>query len=101
MKLLKKCWQYEKHLESHTKTKEKKCDVCDRRFFLDRRLKHHMNMQKNPYVTNCHCYNNQKECPYDAVGCKFNHIMSEECKSQVDCKVQLCPRQHSKISNKT
>ena len=27
-------WQYETHLESHSKTKEKKCNVCGKEFFL-------------------------------------------------------------------
>ena len=99
--MFKESWQYEKHLESHTKSKDKKCDVCDKRFFLDWRLKQHMNIHNNPHVKNCHYYNNQKECPYDAIGCKFNHKISQECKRQGDCKIKLCPLQHRKIPNKT
>ena len=95
----KESWQYETHLESHSKTKDKKCDVCGKLFFLDWRLGQHMNIHKKPHVKNCHYFNNQKVCPYDAIGCKFNHVMSKECKNQANCQIKLCSLQHTRITS--
>ena len=75
-KICKESWQYETHLETHSKTKENKCDVCGKEFFLGWRLGQHMKIHKNRHVKNCHYFNNQKVCPYDAIGCKFNHVDS-------------------------
>ena len=97
----KESWQYETHLESHSKTKDKKCDVCGKLFFLDWRLGQHMNIHKKPHVKNCHYFNNQKVCPYDAIGCKFNHVMSKECKNQANCQIKLCSLQHTRITSVT
>ena len=94
--IYKESWQYETHLKTHTKAKDKKCDVCGKRFFLDSRLRQHMNVHENPNVKNCHYYNNKKVCPFDAIGCKFNHKISKKCENQVDCRIKLCSRQHSK-----
>ena len=92
-------WEYEVHLESNSKAKDKKCDVCGKEFFLEWRFKQHMNVHHNPYVKSCHYYNNNKVCPFEPVGCKFKHVKSKQCKNQTNCKNKLCPLQHLATQN--
>ena len=68
-------------LESHIKTfhenhPEFKCEVCEKTFVLKWRLRKHMKIH-NGHVQPCHYYNNNKTCPFEELGCKFNHINSE------------------------
>ena len=93
-KIFHESWQYEKHLESHSMVKDKKCDTCGKTFFLEWRLKQHLNVHTNPQIRNCHYYNNNKVCPFDAIGCKFKHADSKVCKNPTSCKTKLCPLKH-------
>ena len=92
--IFRESWQYEMHLESHNKTKENKCEVCGKEFYLEWRYRQHVNTHTNPLVRKCHFFNNNKECPYEIVGCKFKHVKSTLCKHPRNCKAKLCPNQH-------
>ena len=67
-------WSLEMHLETHNKKKEFKCDECGKEFFLKWRFSQHMKVHTCPKVKNCHYYNNDKNCPFEVVGCKFRPI---------------------------
>ena len=43
---------------------------------------------------NCHYFNNCKLCPYEEIGCMFQHRKSVMCKHDKSCKVKLCSYQH-------
>lgn len=87
-------WQYEKHLETHSIVKDKNCETCGKTFYLEWRLNQHLNVHNNPQVRNCHYFNNDKVCPFDAVGCKFKHTDSKRCKNPTSCKTKLCSLKH-------
>ena len=53
-----------------------------------------MELHGNEKRKNCHYYNNNKDCPYEKIGCKFRHILSKMCRFGLSCKVHLCPYQH-------
>ena len=59
-----------------------------------------MKIHEKHHVKNCHYFNNQKVCPYDVIGCKFNHADSKECRNQLECKIKLCPLKHSKSDSR-
>ena len=88
-------WQPEKHLKTHNALKDYKCDECGKEFYLKWRLSQHMKTHKCPKVKHCHYFNNNKVCPYEEVGCKFQHKKSLECRNKNNCKTRLCAFQHS------
>ena len=88
-------WRYETHLETHSKPKDNKCEVCGKGFFMSWRLRQHTKVHDNANIRKCHYYNNNKVCPFEHVGCKFKHEKSEHCSNTKNCKVKLCPKQHS------
>jgi hypothetical protein len=49
----------------------------------------------------CHYFNNGKVCPFEELGCKFLHILSEKCKFDQLCYKKLCSYQHSGDIDKT
>ena len=44
----------------------------------------------------CHYYNNQKNCPYEDIGCKFKHEWAPDCKF-LTCKNILCQFKHTNV----
>ena len=84
----------EKHMiQEHEHDRKFGCEVCDKKFVLEWRLKKHMKMHVEE-VNKCHFFNNNKNCPYDDIGCKFLHEPSGKCKFD-DCSNQLCQFNHS------
>ena len=86
--------QLEKHLEDHAKVKNKKCDVCGKLFFLEWRLQKHLSVHTGE-AKYCHFFNNQKDCPYQDIGCKFLHQQSGKCKFSRSCSNNLCQFEHA------
>ena len=74
-----------------------KCDVCDKCFSLEWRLKKHENMHKSNENKFCHYYNNQKDCPYEDLGCMFLHEESTVCRFQANCGNKLCQFRHRDV----
>ena len=66
-------------------------------FFMLWRLRQHTKVQDNTNIRKCHYFNNNKVCPFEHIGCKFKHEKSEHCANPKNCKVKLCPKQHSLI----
>ena len=86
-------------LEVHIKTMHQengyKCDQCDKTFVLKWRLmKHHQN-HSTENLKCCHYFNNNKECPFEALGCMFAHEPSDMCRYNKSCQNKLCSYQHS------
>ena len=66
----------ESHIEkSHGSVKKIECDKCGKEFVLKWRLKKHQDMHTNQNIRKCHYFNNQKKCPFEAIGCMFVHSL--------------------------
>ena len=89
-------WKLENHLkEEHETRKEFKCDICSKEFVMKWRLNRHVRAHSDIDQKFCHYYNNEKNCPYEEVGCKFQHEQSEMCNSGRMCKSYLCQFRHA------
>ena len=89
--------EYEKHvIESHNSYETFKCHQCDKNFVVEWRMKKHLEMH-NRNTKFCHFYNNDKNCTYEKVGCKFRHEDSPKCKYDDKCNRKLCQFQHNKM----
>merc|ERR1712082_511832 len=73
------CWQLELHMKSHDNINPFKCDICDKDFLMKWRLQKHVMAHKGPRK-HCHYFNNSKVCPYEQVGCQFQHKNSGKCR---------------------
>ena len=86
-------------LEAHIKTYHEtietyKCDICEKTFVLKWRLNKHQENHTSLTTKKCHYYNNKKECPYEDIGCMFEHVLSEMCIFGKNCQNKLCSNQH-------
>ena len=69
------------------------CDKCEKTFVLEWRLRKHREGHDR-ILKKCHYFNNQKSCPYENVGCMFDHAFSGSCKYGKKCTNKMCPFQH-------
>ena len=69
-------------------------------FFLEWRLKKHEKMHQTT-VKKCHFYNNNKVCPYEKLGCMYEHRKSQKCKYGQKCNRSLCQYVHDTLSSKS
>ena len=98
---MKNC-ELEVHIKNeHVKVKEYTCDMCDKIFVLKWRLLKHQETHKDPTRRKCHYFNNEKDCPFEEIGCMFAHEDSEFCKFDQICCKKLCFYQHTKSYCKT
>ena len=79
---------------NHEGTDQHSCDICGKTFVLKWRLKKHTDGHNNKSQKYCHYYNNDKSCPYEEIGCKFQHQISEKCVFGQKCKNKLCQFKH-------
>ena len=78
---LKKSSEIEEHILSiHEKSKKYKYNLCKDEFILKWRLKKHTEGHHELNLRKCNFFNNNKECTYSRVGCKFLHEESDKCK---------------------
>ena len=73
---------------------EFKCDICDKGFVLNWRLGKHMKMHSEKAVRHCYYFNNNHECPFAELGCKFLHKEAKICLFGEKCQRRLCPFKH-------
>ena len=79
----------------HEKHSTLKCDQFDKEFVLRWRLKKHMRLHTESNVKHCHYFNNDKDCPFEVLGCKFLHQVSKNCEHDSKCTRRLCPYRHT------
>ena len=86
----------EKHLqEKHVMNALKKCNVCQMEFQTKWRLSKHMEVHlENARRRKCHYFNAGKVCPFEALGCKFVHEISDSCKFGKKCQRHMCQFRH-------
>ena len=83
----------ERHMkEVHEAEKKYKCVVCEKNFFLEWRRTKHMQIHTDD-VNYCHFYNNNKQCPFQEIGCMFLHKTAKLCTFK-DCGNKLCQFRH-------
>ena len=89
-------------LEVHIKTEHVEvelfdCQECDMTFVLQWRLKKHQSIHREEMgnLRFCHFYNNDQNCPFANLGCKFKHHDAPQCKYQKLCTSKLCQFKHS------
>ena len=93
-KVFQENWELELHMIEHDKRKQFTCDICEKSFFLEWRLNKHMRNHSNTKKICCHYYNNSKPCPFEDIGCMFEHEQSKLCQNKNDCKRVLCQFRH-------
>ena len=86
--------EVEKHMKYLQQEKKFKCDQCSKTFYLEWRLKKHMKGHLRTSTRKCHFFNNNKLCPFDEYGCKFEHVVSEECLLGTRCQMKMCQYRH-------
>ena len=95
--VFKKNSDLEMHIEqNHESAEIFDCNKCDKKFALKWRLKKHQDIHKNQNIKKCHYYNNKKSCPFELIGCMFEHSPSGKCKFGNSCKNKLCSFEHEK-----
>jgi hypothetical protein len=90
-------WILEVHMKDHEARKEFKCEICNKEFFLKWRLNQHKRGHDENERRFCHYFNNNKTCPYEEIGCKFRHEISENCYFGKSCKNYLCQFKHESV----
>ena len=74
-------YKLEEHvIEMHKDSKKFECEVCGKNFVSNWRLEKHRASHLVGRQRSCHYYNNEKHCPYEAIGCKFPHVIADKCK---------------------
>ena len=90
-------YNLEVHISSHQEVIPVKCDSCEQTFFSNWRLKIHKRGHQKEKKRSCHYYNNQLECPFEKVGCKFDHRLSRKCKFGSECQILKCQFRHQEF----
>ena len=92
-------YKLETHLMTHQEANIVKCDSCEKSFFSTWRLKVHKKGHGKQRKRCCHYFNNQIECPFEKIGCKFEHIPSNKCRFGSQCEKPKCQFQHQEKTN--
>ena len=90
-------WSLELHSKSHEEIVPFKCNTCSKQFYSNWRLSKHV-LSHGEKGRFCHYFNNGKTCPYEEIGCKFKHEVSNNCRYDNLCHIRLCQFKHSPVS---
>ena len=85
--------------ESHKDIEGFKCNLCEKIFVVEWRLNKHQDMHKVENARNCHFFNNNKHCPFEELGCMFQHLNSPQCYFKKSCRNTLCQFRHDPENN--
>ena len=91
-------WKLELHSKTHEEIVPFKCETCKKHFYSKWRLKKH-EVSHDKMGKFCHFFNNGKTCPFEEIGCKFNHAFTNKCRYDRKCSIKLCQFQHSACEN--
>lgn len=85
----------EVHIKAnHEANRKYECETCGKTFALRWRLRKHLANHTSLTTKKCHYFNNKKSCPFEEIGCMFEHILSEMCTYGKSCSNKLCSYQH-------
>ena len=85
------------HLEQEHKAERFKCKRCEKEFVLKWRLNKHEKIHNSQNVKKCHYFNNEKQCPFEKIGCMFEHSLAGQCRNGDLCKRKLCSFEHKNL----
>ena len=88
----------ELHLKTHLEAEIFICEVCEKTFVSKWRLRKHVSGHQGKIF--CHYFNNRKSCPYEELGCMFQHEDSPICRFQEQCLKELCQYKHKDNNEK-
>ena len=89
--------ELELHLKTHTGAESFECEQCEKSFATKWRLRKHVTGHEGKIF--CHYFNNKKNCPFEELGCMFQHAESAICKFQKQCGKKLCQFKHFEAVN--
>ena len=78
----------------HEESRNFECNQCGKTFVLMWRFRKHKENHSNQNAKKCHYFNNKKDCPFEEIGCMFEHSLSDMCIYNRNCKNKLCSNQH-------
>ena len=88
--------ELEKHILSiHKEATRYACKICKAEFVLKWRLRKHMEGHQEMKLRTCHYFNNNIECPFSKVGCKFLHEEASYCRYEELCAKEKCQYRHN------
>ena len=76
------------------------CDKCEKVFVLKWRRNKHRESHDKP-SKKCHYFNNKKTCPFEKLGCMYEHTYSGPCTYGKKCSNKLCMFQHEIVESKS
>ena len=83
------------HIQNSHEKQNYNCEKCDQMFVSEWRLKLHSKTHtKKQKARNCHYFNSGKTCPFQKLGCKFEHTESISCKFGDKCRFIMCQFKH-------
>ena len=90
-------WSLELHSKSHEEIVPFKCGICDQKFYAKWRLKKHVlsHEKKGKF---CHFFNYGKICPFQDIGYKFKHEVSNNCRYDKKCHIYKLGLSCAKLS---
>ena len=85
----------EKHISNKNVEENIRCNKCEMSFRSEWRLKkHNRTHEENVRQRRCHYFNSNKQCPFQQLGCKFLHEVSEACHYGTRCQRHMCQFRH-------
>ena len=85
----------ESHIQNSHEKRNYNCDKCDQVLVSEWRFKLHLKAHtKKNKTRNCHYFNSGKTCPFQKLGCKFQHSESSLCKFGDKCTFFMCQFKH-------
>ena len=94
-------FEMENHMvEAHQRKKQHVCEVCEKEFYFEWRLKKHTKMHTE--VPNfCYYFTKKKACPFEEIGCKFRHEFQHvELAHEQEVAVEEAQESSEKIADK-
>ena len=89
--------ELEIHIEKeHGNAKKHECNVCGKSFVLKWRMNKHVAGHTDAQKY-CHYFNNNLDCPYEPIGCMFQHKYAGKCKNKT-CTRHLCQFKHENVT---
>jgi len=70
-------------ISEHGQEKSFQCEICDKRFVLEWRMRKHLKMHEEK-ITMCKFFARSEHCPFEEIGCTFSHEHQENYEKEED-----------------
>ena len=78
----------------HHKHRNFVCNKCNADFVMKQSFRKHIQGHHISSRRTCHYYNNEKDCPFQTVGCRFLHDKATLCRYGDQCSLSKCQYRH-------